>query len=674
MIFLELVIQNFGPYCGRQVLNLRPDDRDSPPIILLGGMNGGGKTTLMDAIRLALYGHRAQCSTRNNLGYSEFLNQSVNRHTPPGDQTRIELTFEHILNNVQVEFKIQRVWTKNSKTGKDTLGVSIDNYEDSALTQIWDERIEDLLPLGISNLFLFDGEQVKELAEQEAPTIDVTNAIKTLLGLELAERLGNDIDILVNRKRKALADTKDLASLEKIEQKLNLQQEKYQAAKQQLGLAQKDIETAQKHHDEISAKFLSEGGKIAKNRSQLETQLSYGHEAIAHLRKELVEIAADVLPLALISPLLNQAQTQAQKESKHLQAKIAQDVLKARDNRFLNCIENLALSQEQIEQINLFIEQENKALEQDINLTEKPYLKVASEVSSQLNNVIERYLPNQINKAQEQLLNLKNKEEELTAIERQLAAAAPPETYEKLAEAVKVSQSQLVQAKSNYETTKKHCEELGRLVDKTIKELSQFGEQNIDRKNDEHIIKASVKVQNTLKLFREKLTLRKLNQLETVVTECFLYLLHKSDLVHRIAIDASTFTLSLYDYAGKSVPKHRLSAGEKQLLAIAFLWGLARVSGRNLPVAIDTPLGRLDSSHRSNLIERYFPNASHQVILLSTDTEIGQTELQQLRDNKAIAREYLLKYSTSNRQTTIEPGYFSNGRTTPNSNPTVSNC
>lgn len=674
MIFLELVIQNFGPYCGRQVLNLRPDDRDSPPIILLGGMNGGGKTTLMDAIRLALYGHRAQCSTRNNLGYSEFLNQSVNRHTPPGDQTRIELTFEHILNNVQVEFKIQRVWTKNSKTGKDTLGVSIDNYEDSALTQIWDERIEDLLPLGISNLFLFDGEQVKELAEQETPTIDVTNAIKTLLGLELAERLTTDIDILVNRKRKALADTKDLASLEIIEQKLTVQKEKYEAAKEQLKLAQKDIETTQKHHDETSAKFLSEGGKIAKNRSQLETQLSYGHDAIAHLRKELVEIAEDVLPLAIISPLLTQAKTQAQKESKHLQAKIAQDVLKARDNRFLSCIENLALSPEQIEQINLFIEQENQALEQDINLTEQPYLRVAPEIGSQLNNLIERYLPSQINKSQEQLLNLKNKEEELTAIERQLAAAAPPETYEKLADAVKVSQSQLVQAKSNYETTKKHCEELGRLVDKTIKELSQFGEQNIDRKNDEHIIKASVKVQNTLKLFKEKLTLRKLNQLETVVTECFLYLLHKSDLVHRIAIDASTFTLSLYDYAGKSVPKHRLSAGEKQLLAIAFLWGLARVSGRNLPVAIDTPLGRLDSSHRSNLIERYFPNASHQVILLSTDTEIGQSEVQQLRDNKAIAREYLLKYSTSNRQTTIEPGYFSNGRTTPKSNPTISNC
>jgi DNA sulfur modification protein DndD len=77
-----------------------------------------------------------------------------------------------------------------------------------------------------------------------------------------------------------------------------------------------------------------------------------------------------------------------------------------------------------------------------------------------------------------------------------------------------------------------------------------------------------------------------------------------------------------------------------------------------LPVAIDTPLGRLDSDHRSNLIERYFPAASHQVILLSTDTEIGEVEVEQLRSSDAIAREYLLKYNPSERQTIIEPGYF----------------
>jgi DNA sulfur modification protein DndD len=134
--------------------------------------------------------------------------------------------------------------------------------------------------------------------------------------------------------------------------------------------------------------------------------------------------------------------------------------------------------------------------------------------------------------------------------------------------------------------------------------------------------------------------------------------LHKSDLVHRVTIDTHDFSLSLYDPQGKPLPKHRLSAGEKQLLAIAFLWGLARVSGRNLPIAIDTPLGRLDSSHCHNLVERYFPAASHQVILLSTDTEIDQTQVKQLREMKAISQEYLLKYDPGKRQTTVEKGYF----------------
>ncbi|MFW6358069.1 MAG: DNA sulfur modification protein DndD, partial [Chroococcales cyanobacterium] len=195
-------------------------------------------------------------------------------------------------------------------------------------------------------------------------------------------------------------------------------------------------------------------------------------------------------------------------------------------------------------------------------------------------------------------------------------------------------------------------------MNRTKKELEQYGEKMLEQNNDSHIVKSIGRVQNTLKLFKEKLTLKKLNKLEAEVTECFRYLLHKSDLVSRVAIDTQTFSLSLYNSQANPVPKHRLSAGEKQLLAIAFLWGLARVSGRQLPIAIDTPLGRLDSSHRNHLVERYFPTASHQVILLSTDTEIAETEVKQLREQNAIAQEYLLEYDSQKRQTTIQNGYF----------------
>lgn len=92
------------------------------------------------------------------------------------------------------------------------------------------------------------------------------------------------------------------------------------------------------------------------------------------------------------------------------------------------------------------------------------------------------------------------------------------------------------------------------------------------------------------------------------------------------------------------------------MLAVALLWGLARAARQPLPVVIDTPLGRLDSSHRGNLIERYFPYVSHQVLLLSTDTEITSEACKQLAPY--IGRSYRLEFDRTKAATTVHPGYF----------------
>ncbi len=661
MIFLELVLQNFGPYSGKQVINLNPktDEENSHPIILLGGMNGGGKTTLMDAIRLALYGARAQCSTRGNLSYSDFLNQCVNNKIDPVADTRIELLFEHIENDKPIKYRVVRSWTKNPKDGKDTLGIlgDSDTWPD-ALVNIWDEYIENLLPLGISSLFLFDGEQVKELAEQEIPPQIVVEAIRGLFGLELADRLAVDLDILVNRKRKEFADIKDLANLEEIEKRLTQQQQDYQEAEHNLENIKNQLEELEIKQQEAFDKFISEGGKIAAERNQLELQQKAKIAEVEQVRQLMCELAADVLPLALIPNLLTQVQTQGQQEFRHRQIQISKDLLIERDQRLLSWLSQLEIAVTQVEKIQSFLVEDVDNLYTKTLEMEAPWLLADDETLSQLDNLI-YHLQNSQLSAKEKLALIKNKEEEILTLERQVQTAAAPEDYTKLRQALEAAQNQVVEAKANYETIRRHLAELETIIAKSKKELSDYTVENTKYKNNEHIITSAAKVQETLKIFREKLTLRKLNKLEEEVKNCFLYLLHKSDLVHRIAIDTNTFGLSLYDFNGKPVPKHRLSAGEKQLLAIAFLWGLAKVSGHRLPVAIDTPLGRLDSSHRSNLVERYFPSASHQVILLSTDTEIGKKEVETLRENEAIAREYLLKYDSSTRQTTVvENQYF----------------
>lgn len=317
MIFLELVLQNFGPYQGRQTINLRPEENGNlRPIILFGGMNGGGKTTLMDAIRLALYGQRAQCSTRGNLSYNDFLTQCVNSNASPIEKTRVELVFEHVKDGKMAEWRIVRTWTKNPKDGKDELGIVIGEWPDTSVASIWDEYIENILPLGISKLFLFDGEQVKELAELETPPQAVIDAIYNLLGLELATRLSVDLNILSQRKRKDVADIQERADIEEIEQRLAQQQEEKKAAQQKLDELKQQLVLAEKHQQKASDKFVSEGGKIAQESSQLQAKVKDLEEARDSLRQTLRKLAAETLPLNLIYPLLIQAETQADKEIK----------------------------------------------------------------------------------------------------------------------------------------------------------------------------------------------------------------------------------------------------------------------------------------------------------------------------------------------------------------------
>jgi DNA sulfur modification protein DndD len=104
-----------------------------------------------------------------------------------------------------------------------------------------------------------------------------------------------------------------------------------------------------------------------------------------------------------------------------------------------------------------------------------------------------------------------------------------------------------------------------------------------------------------------------------------------------------------------------LSAGEKQVYAIAMLWALARTSGRALPMIIDTPLARLDSEHRAAIVERYLPAASHQVIVLSTDTEVDRTLLEKLMP--AVSHTFRLEYDSKLGSTAAVPGYFDDKET-----------
>lgn len=655
MIFLELVLQNFGPYHGRHHLNLRPTLER--PIILIGGLNGGGKTTLMDALRLVLYGQRAPIDRRRNLAYADFLTQCVNIQAAPEAKITLELEFERVLHISGIEklgkIRIIRTWQRGTK---DDLVVELDGWPNEILTQTWDEQVEDWLPVGLSNLFLFDGEQVKALAEQDTPPPNVISAIRSVLGLELVDRLANDLTTLVSRKKAELGDTSAQQAFQILSREIEQVETDLQSEAEILADRQADLVAAETTVQAAEERFFASGSHITEQRVPLQEQATTYATEIKIQTQVLQDLTASTLPLALVQDWLDAAAQQGQLEQMQQKAEIARDALTDHDQRLLAILNQLKLKPTQKKTIQAFLDQESETL--SANASGDLWLQADADALTQLNQIRQHQLPTEQQLTQTHLAQLRALNDAIEAIDHKLAKAASPEDYERLKSERDQARLHLNDCQFGLELHRRRHGELVRQRETLRKKLEKYSTEAIEASRDNALLTTAPRVQSTLVEFRQRLTEQKLDALEQAITQYFLLLLHKSSLVRRVMVDAATFRLDLYDTAGEPLPIQRLSAGEKQLLAIAFLWGLASTSGRQLPVAIDTPLGRLDSKHRRHLVDRYFPQASHQVILLSTDTEIGSEEVTRLREQGAIAQTYRLEYDPHQRQTHIVEGYF----------------
>ena len=165
----------------------------------------------------------------------------------------------------------------------------------------------------------------------------------------------------------------------------------------------------------------------------------------------------------------------------------------------------------------------------------------------------------------------------------------------------------------------------------------------------------AARVQKVLDEYIEKLKVKKLYLLEVYLLEEIQRLMHKESLVTKVSVNKETFEITLYDENGP-MQKDLLSKGEKQMFATAVLLALAKTSGKPLPFMIDTPLARLDVGHRDNLIEKFFPYASHQVVIFSTDSEINENYYPKMKPY--LARSYAMEYLPGKGKTMQHLGYF----------------
>lgn len=665
MIFKSLTLTNLGTYQGVQKIDLRPEA--GKPVVLVGGMNGAGKTTVLDAMRLALFGAEALGARVSKAQYHEWIGQKI--HVNPNLALQptfasVTLEFEAVVSGELREFEVTRGWQRKGRTLEEQLSVRAgDELLSDQEIHEWEELVRSLVPPGVADFFLFDGEKIQNLASDDLDQGELASAIEGLLGLSIVSQLAADLDTQRARFLRENASDDHSAELSDLEAETGRLTAELEELTRKGTSAQEAVEDTKGRIAEAEAKLSVAGGDFAKNRKVWLQKEAVLQERIAVAEDQLRRLAGGALPFALATELLDGTLERLQRETTQRRAEISFSELKSfsqewteqlDDHRWLPA--SLKLSKTQLGVL-------LGALQENLSASLVEREPAPSEVVHGLSEVQSEAIVAAGRQARQEAAEFREVSAELTKMQSESERLAtrlkklPTEgVLEPLIQKVAEENAKLAVLLKEQGERREESATLENALGLVERKLEKVRAKVASQVKVGVAIQDIPRIQKALAAFRKQQIEEKIRELEVEVRKAFNSLCRKDDFLSRVQIGREDFGIELFDKLSRKFPKSRLSAGEKQIFAIAVLWALAKVSGRRLPVVVDTPLGRLDSEHRELLIEGYFPTASHQVILLSTDTEVDAGYFDRLKGS--LSRTHLLEFDPEEGATTVRSGYF----------------
>ena len=640
MIIKRLVLHNFGIYAGTNMFEFHGEK----PVVLIGGMNGRGKTTFLEAVLLSLYGLNSFAYTEGKFStYGQYLKSFVNK-TDGTNLTYVELEFTLTDSETYI---VKRKWKGDMKRVHESITVKLNGENNSFLTENWSMFIENILPSGLSNFFFFDGEKIAALAEEDTNE-QMKESIRTLLGINIVDRLESDLKKINNKVEKENTQKFD------VKESNRLKEEKDEAESNLEELDHKIVELGDKIA-EIEKKievekvnYTTKGGDIVEKKQELLQEKALISAKIHSVEEQLKEISASAFPLIMTKDLLKKIERQVKEEKKNKENELVARKISELYNAYSsgNKFDGIEKFMDYIES-NIRV----KNVDDVYNFSDISYFQICS-----LNDSLLHELKCNVQKNIEEKRKLHEKADDIDSyLSVEIDKKAINKIYKKILKLEKekagfeVERDVLIHQRVNLN---------GELIKATF-EFNQYVEKMLAalemEDDNDRIIKYTHKVAKVLDIYKIRLQQKKIKVLAETMTSCYKQLANKKTLINSIQMDPETLDFYYYNDQNDIVPKNRLSAGEKQLMVVALLWSLAICSKRKLPVIIDTPLSRLDSLHRVALIKTYFPNASDQTIILSTDSEIFGEYYEALKEN--VGDEYTLRYDDVTKSTTIKEGY-----------------
>lgn len=658
MYFTKVELHNFGIYKGTHEMCLT-DKIGERNITLVGGLNGRGKTTFHDAILLALYGKQAlKYIQEKSRSYDKLLLDHINKHATT-DETYIAVT---LCLDDGTELRVKRSWSAKGKKVDQQISVEKDGVVDKYLGESWSYYIEEILPFGIARFFFFNNEKITQLAD-DTSFEQIKSSIKSAIGVSAIEKAIEHADEVIRRKKNALA------AFEKSEAYVG-----YQEVEAQIDEIDRRLEEATRHANELEKRcesitatlevkekeFWSSGGDLSRNRDAIKQEMKRISEDVEKIQDEILQLIIDAsTPLFMCKGLVVQSYNgeiaMQKSEAARYSTKLITDL-------FAQIIDRLVGSGMDEDSIRIAQDIVNDVLSGHIPKGEnQEYVKNMSATSLMLYERIISTVFQTISPRIDTLVNhVDAQENELLSLDAHLGSADEKTLAMQLYEALKATETEKTLADAEYQRQLESIESLKRqrdiLVTKRIQLIKEIAEKENSNDDNARIVKYAAMSIEVLSEFKVRLQREKVAKLSSTATKCFRELVEKNSLVSEIKIDSETLDVTMIDFDGNELLKSQLSAGEQQMFAVAIVWALALTSGYKAPVIIDTPMARLDSSHRVNFVTKYLPAASSQVMVLSTDEEIYGRYLDLIREN--VVDYYMLLYREEEQCTSIIHGYF----------------
>ena len=705
----KVKLYNFSSYEGDNEFDFEVTDKKKN-IILIGGKNGAGKTSLFTAIKVALYGPLAYGYVGANSYYTSKIKDLINSKAFQQEtvEAELQITLELKIEREIKSYIITRKWNYTAQKLTEKYSVEKDGIKlDEQELSYFENYLQSIIPPDLFEFFLFDGEEVGNIFSTSAYNTYVKNAVFTLCGMDVFEIIRKYTHGYVS-KNDSSEDNNAFEEYECAKKEFDLMESEKEHLEKDVSELTKDLEDVEVQLTELEISFKNAGVISRKEKKQLENEYSQAEKNKTETLTNIKMFVEGLMPFYILKDFVDPITTQLDLEEKgeifyYIQSKLKRstleellkdDVSDEKIDRLMGCL------------LDTF---KPKGLRDDMEIM----FDLSKEDIGRVNGIVSALDDFDAKTMIDTIKRRKEAADRTTEINRILKHSMSEEDVNAFAqkenEILKKKDDltrQLFEAQHMLEDIGRELQIKEQIRDKAMQTLKSNAQ-------NKHVYELSAGISTMMEQFLEEKALSIRNQLEKVIVKKLRTIYRKNNLITHIEIGknfdfnlyqdetySSKELLTLYKNLGnleftnligakgekklikllklssinelkniseadigneqihlyKKIEIGRLSKGERQIFILALYWAIIEISGQNIPFVIDTPYARIDANHRREISEKFFPNISEQVIILSTDEEINEEYYKIVKPY--VSKEYLLINDENENRTSIENHYF----------------